>query len=37
MDLHLDSAGNQLCLRIAKEFEEIPENPRKAVKVLKNY
>lgn len=37
MDLHLDSAGNQLCLRISKEFEEIPENPRKAVKVLKNY
>lgn len=37
MDIHLDSAGNQLCLRVAREFEEIPENPRKAVEVLRKY
>lgn len=36
-DIRLDYSGNQLRLRIADEFEDIPEDPRKAFPILKKY
>ncbi|SHK56144.1 ATP-dependent nuclease [Chryseobacterium polytrichastri] len=38
MDIKLDYSGlRDFCLRVAKEFEEIPEDPRKAFPIFNKY